>query len=103
VTPKIALHAGKTTLLRTLTGALPPLSGEATTFVPLPQRLEVLSTPRQTPYHRSLRRLRTDGDRSRGTSGQTGCPGYGSGGGVLREPRTAEGEFGAPPGGVRRQ
>jgi ATPase subunit of ABC transporter with duplicated ATPase domains len=37
--------AGKTTLLRTLTGELPPLSGEATTFVPLrflPQRLDVL-------------------------------------------------------------
>ncbi|WP_248965115.1 ABC-F family ATP-binding cassette domain-containing protein [Sphaerisporangium perillae] len=37
--------AGKTTLLRTLTGELPPLSGEAKTFVPLrflPQRLDVL-------------------------------------------------------------
>jgi ATPase subunit of ABC transporter with duplicated ATPase domains len=37
--------AGKTTLLRTITGDLPPLEGEATTFVPLrflPQRLDVL-------------------------------------------------------------
>ncbi|MFE7567546.1 ABC-F family ATP-binding cassette domain-containing protein [Streptomyces sp. NPDC057539] len=37
--------AGKTTVLRTLTGELAPLSGEARTFVPLrflPQRLDVL-------------------------------------------------------------
>ncbi|MFF2135045.1 ABC-F family ATP-binding cassette domain-containing protein [Streptomyces sp. NPDC058193] len=37
--------AGKTTLLRTLTGELPPVGGEARTFVPLrflPQRLDVL-------------------------------------------------------------
>ncbi|WP_184574444.1 ABC-F family ATP-binding cassette domain-containing protein [Streptomyces zagrosensis] len=37
--------AGKTSLLRTLTGELAPLSGEATAFVPLrflPQRLDVL-------------------------------------------------------------
>jgi ATPase subunit of ABC transporter with duplicated ATPase domains len=37
--------AGKTTLLRTLTGELAPLSGEASTYVPvrfLPQRLDVL-------------------------------------------------------------
>jgi len=37
--------AGKTTLLRTLTGELPPLEGEAETYVPLrflPQRLDVL-------------------------------------------------------------
>ncbi|MER8069401.1 ATP-binding cassette domain-containing protein [Streptomyces sp. NPDC094034] len=37
--------AGKTTVLRTLTGELTPLSGEARTFVPLrflPQRLDVL-------------------------------------------------------------
>ncbi|KUP97162.1 ABC-F family ATP-binding cassette domain-containing protein [Thermobifida cellulosilytica] len=37
--------AGKTTLLRTVAGELPPLSGEARTFVPLrflPQRLDVL-------------------------------------------------------------
>jgi ATPase subunit of ABC transporter with duplicated ATPase domains len=37
--------AGKTSLLRTLAGELPPLAGEATTYVPLrflPQRLDVL-------------------------------------------------------------
>ncbi|GAA4520432.1 ATP-binding cassette domain-containing protein [Actinoallomurus oryzae] len=37
--------AGKTSLLRTLTGELPPLEGEARTYVPLrflPQRLDVL-------------------------------------------------------------